>query len=126
MDLKINNRNFKICGEYRWEITDKYGYSLSNDFIRDSKINNILDISNEKDLDVSYQIGLRRTEDGWGLYQISFKSKDQKLKLYPLADGDIRVDLPCKTLQDCEYLVKLLCKGNNMEVQPAYISSFYN
>jgi hypothetical protein len=37
-------RNFKKCGPYRWEITDRYGDTLSADMVRDNTINDVLDL----------------------------------------------------------------------------------
>ena len=123
--FKNVKRNFKNCGPYRWEVTDKYGDTLSADIVRDNTINDVLDLPNS--VEVIYTIGLKRSsreEQGWGLYNIIFEPRYQELKLYPLSDGDIRVTLPCKSLEDCEYLIGLICKGNHMEVQPAYLEGF--
>lgn len=114
-------RNFKNCGPYRWEITDKYGDILTDDIVRDNTINEVL-CDNLSSLDILYTIGLRKKDEGgWGMYNIVFESKCQLLKLYPLSDGDVRVNLICKSLQECEGLVDMLCIGNDMEVQPAYL-----
>ena len=113
-------RNFKECGSLRWEVTDRYGDYLPPDIIRDDRISEVLDEGSS--LEVIYTINLKKLdESGWGQYSIVFEPKNQTLKLYPLSDGDIRVNLVSKTLQESENFVEMLCKGNNMEVMPAYI-----
>jgi len=113
-------RNFKECGSLRWEVTDRYGDYLPPDIIRDDRISEVLDEGSS--LEVIYTINLKKLdESGWGQYSIVFEPKNQTLKLYPLSDGDIRVNLVSKTLQESEKLVEMLCSGNNMQVMPAYI-----
>lgn len=121
--VKDKERQFKECGSFRWEITDKYGDFLPLSEVRDNTINDVL---NEESMEVIYTIGLKRddrVERGWGLYNVMFTPKYHELKLYSLGDGDnkVRVNLKCKTLQECESLINMLCEGNSMKVMPAYL-----
>lgn len=117
-------REFKECGPLRWEITDKYGDSLSVSEVRDSVINEVLN-DDGISLDVIYSISLKKNDEhGWGLYNMIFDPRYQMLKLYPLSENNgVRVSLVCKRLQDCEALVDMLVKGNNMTIQPAFLTS---
>lgn len=123
---RFRERYYKECGSFRWEITDKYGDPLSADVIRDRTLNEVLD-STPNDLNIIYTIGVKRKsglEQGWGLYNIIFEPRYNELKIYPLGNGEIRVTLPCKSIDECEGLVNMLCKGNQLDVQPVYLKSF--
>lgn len=115
-------RNFKICSKYRWEITDIYGQNLSLSQLRNSQINKVL--SEDEFTDAIFSVSLKReVEDGWGLYQCTFYPKQSLLKFWSLGDGKIRVDLVCKTIEDADPLVDMVCNGNKMKVMPLYLIS---
>jgi hypothetical protein len=118
-NINKNKRHFKESGSLIWEVTDKYGDPLPLDVIRDDKICEVLDGTSS--LEVIYTITLKKLDErGWGTYSIVFEPRYQILKLYSLAGGDIKVNLSSKTLEESEKLVEMLCKGNIMEVMPAY------
>ena len=114
------NRTYKECSKYKWEVTDAYGKNLSISQVRDSQISKVL---NEDFTDAIYSISLKRSEDGWGLYQCTFFPKESLLKFWSLDDGKIRVDLVCNELEDADPLVDMICAGNKMEVMPAHLIS---
>ena len=120
------DRQFKECGNIKWEITDENGYPITLNRIRDSRIGDILSEDTDP-MDVLYNINLKIDNEkggglgGWGLYHSVFNGKSKILSTYSLGEGDVYVKLPCKDLKDAEVLLDLICRGNKMYIMPAFL-----
>ena len=76
--------------------------------------------------EIRYGLSLRKKdEDGFGMYGLDFNLDKSLLSLYSMSDREsselLRISLPCYRLEDCDYLIDLICRGNNMHVGEWYI-----
>lgn len=115
-------RQFKVCGNLRWEMSDEYGYPVKLAEIRNERIESVLSDDNSADVNgsIRYSIALRKTdEEGWGHYRIEL----WKGKL-SLSGEHLNVKFKCEDLIQAEGLIKLLIDGNNLELMPVSRADF--
>jgi hypothetical protein len=122
---------FKTIGPFKWQITDKYGDDISKDQLRDIKLDEVLDNQMKdvfgKPLSIIYNMTLRKIGGGfgYGLYSASWSENTKLLSVYSLGDDSgsegVKVKLPCNSINDVEPLIRMVCKGNGLEVMPAFL-----
>lgn len=118
-----HQRQFKVIGSLRWEMTDHYGYPVELNQIRNDRIDSVLSNVQSDDVleSVRYSLALvKRDGSGWCHYNIDLYGG--KLNLYSTVDDEstshLRIKLNCSDFVTAESLVKLLCQSNNMELMP--------
>ena len=122
-DSKNENYTFYTFGSIRWQISDKYGWAIGKDVLRDIKIDDVL--GNKIIENCMYNIYLRKEdESGWGQYSITFDKKIIKLYSTSTSDSSLRIDLKCDSFEDAEKFVIMLMDGNNLTLSPISQAGF--
>lgn len=108
--------------KYKWEITDQYGHQLSNQHLREYNLYTVLNASNQIDelnekLKLNYS--LKISNNSFNIHNALYSPIKNTLSIYPLTgDMDIRVKFKASSIEECEYLLDLVMKGNNLELMP--------
>ena len=111
--------------KYRWEITDKYGHSLSKEHLREYNLYNVLDTNSIEELNDSFELNYSLkiwNEKEFNIHNVLFCPNIEKLSIYPLIgnERDIRVNFKADSIQKCEQLLQLILDGNNLEPMKLY------
>jgi type II restriction/modification system DNA methylase subunit YeeA len=112
-------------GGLSWEVTDKYGWPVEKDAIRDAKINVIIGESNTYE-DCVYNISLSSKDHD--MYKIILDLSTKKFDFYTLgsiggqANKELRISFKCDSFSRADELIKLIMEGNNLELTPVSIN----
>lgn len=111
-------------GGLSWEVTDKYGWPINKNNIRDAKINVIIGESDSYE-DCIYNISLQSKDHD--MYRVNLDLSAKKFEFFTLvsfggANTELRISFKCDSFSRADELIKLIIEGNDLELTPISIN----
>lgn len=130
VNLKECSAHYQVCGKYRWQITDQYGWNIEPLKVKlDTILTNQIQFNETGEpIQLEFKICLQSNKMDFHRQIICvYKQVSELMITYSLLDRDmIRIQLPCNSLERAEELVDLIREGENLKPFPLYSSSFKN
>lgn len=117
---KSNSMRHNV-GKLSWEVTDKYGWPVNKDNIRDAKISVIIGESDSYE-DCIYNISLQSKDHD--MYKVSLDLSTKKFDFFTLgsfgggANRELRISFKCGSFSKAEELINMIMEGNDLELTP--------
>ena len=108
-------------GGLSWEVTDKYGWAVEKDAIRDAKIDMIIGNTDYYD-DCVYNLCLSSKDHD--MYKVILDLSSKKFDFFTLgsiggeANKELRISFKCDSFSRADELIKLIMEGNDLELTP--------
>lgn len=113
-EIKQEKNSAYIYGKkYRFKITDKNGWDIKPEILRDMRIDSLLENNNQTD-DVCYFLYLHREDS----FDNAFVIFDPVKKILSIAGDNIKIKFNCNSIFEAEEILEFLLEPNGYTVAP--------
>lgn len=112
-------------GGLSWEVTDRYGWPVGKDAIREAKIDLIIGNSYNYE-DCIYNISLQSKDHD--IYRVILDLSKKKFDFFTLgsfagsANNELKISFKCNSFSRADELIKLIMEGNDLTLTPISIN----
>jgi hypothetical protein len=109
---------------YNWNVTDQWGWDLTQQNFRNHKLNTILNENSNTD-EYLYHIELHNTDNSSKMATATFYPNDKIFKIisfdpYDTNTNGISVKFDAENINQCEKILQYILKPNKLEVFTKY------